>query len=263
MRVAVIGLGSIGRRHVGNLLSLGCEVYGYDPHPSARARTLEQFPDIRVCVADLSATDPYEADAWVIATPWNRHLGFVEDAIKHRIPMFIEKPLGALMELPRWREIAAMDLPITQIGYQCRFHPKAQAMKLLFPEPEWGRFICCGRLDARYGPFLLEAVSHDIDLALWLGADADQLIHQGRWWSLQYKERDGYTRVWSIGTHDDLGAEVSFGSPEELGDEMYRAELAHFLDCVRENKPTICPLADGLRVLEVCQQVEQMTRQPA
>jgi predicted dehydrogenase len=35
-------------------------------------------------------------------------------------------------------------------------------------------------------------------------------------------------------------------------------EMRHFLDCVRSNTPTICPLSEGLKVLEVCAQVQEM-----
>lgn len=218
---------------------------------------------------------PQDFDALVIATPWDRHLEYVEAAIACRTPFFIEKPLGSLEQLPRWRAIAQMDLPVNQVGYQCRFHPKAHAMKLLFPDATWGRFRCQCQLSDRYGPFLLEAVSHDLDLALWLGASPtvasvntqhhDGLMQRAELgqFSVEYAERADYLRLWSVGTWSDLGAEVSFDSPEALGDQMYRDEMAHFLECVRENKPTICPLADGLRVLEVVQQVEALTRQPA
>lgn len=276
MRVAVIGLGSAGRRHVGNLLALGCEVYGDDPHPSSRARCLEQYP--QVVILDNHALD-YPIDAWVMASPWNTHLHWVELAIELRRPFFVEKPLGSLEQLPRWREIAQMDLPVNQVGYQCRFHPRIKAMLAHVGAPDRGGFYC--DCDMRlwpgksYGPTLLEC-SHDLDLALWCGAPSTVssayysettgfniwLDPNERWLVSLSCESAGYSRYWGIGNRQ-RDASSRFLSPQELGDQMYRDELAHFLDCVREQKPTICPLSDGLRVLEVCQQVEQMVKQPA
>jgi hypothetical protein len=46
-------------------------------------------------------------------------------------------------------------------------------------------------------------------------------------------------------------------------DESYRLEVAHFLNCVEQNTPTICPLSEGLQVLEICAKVEQWTEQQA
>jgi phosphoglycerate dehydrogenase-like enzyme len=74
-RVAVIGLGSIGRRHSKNLLSLGCEIAGYDSGQKAiwyeeeahQARTLDDIWD-------------WKPGALVIATPWDQHLPWVRMA---------------------------------------------------------------------------------------------------------------------------------------------------------------------------------------
>lgn len=261
MRVLVAGAGSAGKRHIGNLLELGPEVVVYDSSDARRADVLGQFPGVRVLEQPI-----WDIDAMVIATPWDKHLPWVECAVAEKIPFLVEKPLGSLEQLPRWRQLAALDLPVNQVGYQCRFHKKAQAMKLLFPGPAWGDFSCCCRLGGKYGPFLLEAVSHDIDLALWFGANreyndvsiGDGFIQLSEDWRVQYEEGDDYHRMWGVGYHGDLGATAHFHSPEELGADMYRAELEHFLACVREKTLTICPLADGLRVLEIVAQVEAL-----
>jgi len=263
MRIGVIGLGSIGRRHVGNLLSLGCDIYGWDVSEEARGRAKSEYPAIELFDEQVQGRDPI--DAVVIATPYDQHLERVDLMVRMGMPFFVEKPLGSLEQLPRWRELAAMDLPINQVGYQCRFHPKAQAMKLLFPNATHGIFDCVVDMTTWpgvYGPLWLEA-SHEIDMALWLGAqpsvswaDGTSAVLSG--WSVHIRQRPNtYRRLWSIGSDEgDDGATVEFRSPEALGAEMYRAEMAHFLECVREQKPTSVPLADGLRVLEVVAQIE-------
>jgi len=37
----------------------------------------------------------------------------------------------------------------------------------------------------------------------------------------------------------------------------YRAELQHFLMCVESEQPTVCPFSQGLRVVEICEQVRR------
>lgn len=275
MRVTVVGCGSIGRRHIGNLLALGCEVHAMDISESARAQTKALFPTAQV--SDVARMD---VDALVICTPWDRHLEWVEDAIRRRLPFFVEKPLGSLEQLSRWREIAAMDLPVNQVGYQCRFHRAIQEMRSFVEPPTTGGGFYCD-CDSRtwpggsYGPPLLEC-SHELDLALWCGAPPyvdSVLFHDARngnvWlgpderWLVSVHDRsDTYCRHWEL-RNSARDVSARWRAPEHLGEEMYRDELAHFLECVKTNTPTICPLADGLKVLEVCAQVEAMTRQVA
>lgn len=239
LRVAVVGLGSIGRRHVGNLLALGCEVSGDDTSSDAEARAKQQYPSL-----DCAKMAIYRVDAIVIATPWDTHLDWVEWCIGRSLPFFVEKPLGSLEQLPRWRELAAMDLPVNQVGYQLRFHPRYRAMRAMVPNPTDGGFACDFDMatwpGSAYGPAALEA-SHELDLALDCGLPPDVVvIHSGA---------AEYYRSWAI--CDDIAiAEAHFTSAADLGDQMYVDEMAHFLECVREQKPTRVPLADGLRVLE-------------
>lgn len=258
MRVGVVGLGSIGRRHIGNVFGLGADVVALDVDGAQIERAKAEYPMLRLAGVRFIE----QLDAVVIATPWDKHLEWAEWAIEHRLPMFIEKPLGSIEQLPRWREIAAMDLPVNQVGYMLRWQREARLLKSLNPlgGELWLRWNA-----AKYG-HRLEESSHEIDLALWMGADAAALdvverddLRFGPWRVRINDRSDRYWRQWEATSASGRMSQVSracFRSPDELGDEMYRDEMAHFLDCVREGKQTDCPLADGLRVLEVCAQIE-------
>lgn len=262
----MIGCGSAGRRHIGNLLALGCQVFAFDPSLEALALVSSGAKTVRW---DLCTFVPGDFAAIVIATPWDQHLDLVEMAVATDVAVFCEKPLGSLDQLPRWRELATIPLPVTtQVGYQCRFHPLAMAIYKMKPHGA-SMLVNCDMASwpgSAYGPPLLE-MSHEIDLVLWWGAGSvswgclersHQDIQFGSEWcvELEWKEPH-YFREWkSYFAGSQLRAE--FSSPKSLGDEMYRAEMAHFLECVREQKPTSVPLADGLRVLEVCAQVEAL-----
>ena len=256
MRIGVVGAGSIGRRHIGNLLALGCTVAVADPSPKARARVAKDY-----AVAACDSVLRFEGlDALVIATPYDSHLDWVEEAVRRKLPFFVEKPLGSLEQLPRWREIAAMELPVNQVGYNCRCHPKAQEMKrgtFLVPRVF---FLCCdiGTWPGRYGDPLLEC-SHEIDLALWCGSSvlnsarrftggAGLRFDDGTMVWMLWESQDPYSRRW---LHQTIV------EPHEL-DATYYIEMAAFLEAIRLGCPSICTLCDGLKVLEVCAQVEAM-----
>jgi predicted dehydrogenase len=170
VRIGLVGLGSIGRRHLGNLLALACDVVAFDVSVDARQRAWTDYTHVQY----VGALPFAGLDALVIATPIGNHLRWVEEAIARRIPFFVEKALGTLDQLPRWREIAALELPINQVGYNLRFHPKLQTLRAHVDGAEAGQFFL--DCDMRqwpgvYGPMVLEC-SHEIDLALYCGAAA-------------------------------------------------------------------------------------------
>lgn len=268
MKVGLVGLGSIGRRHLGNLLDLGCDVVAFDVSADARAKAEASYPHARYVDSLLFAG----LDALVIATPIGNHLRWVEEAVARKIPFFVEKALGTLEQLPRWREIAAMDLPVNQVGYNLRFNANAVAMKAGRERAEVGIFHCgcdMGTWPGRgYGAPLLE-MSHEIDLALWFGAPPSNVggwaegseaeitfgPYVDRWRVYLNGGASAYGRWWYVD-----GVESAFAAPGELGEAMYRGEIFAFLSSVTMHQPmsNAATLADGLKVLEVVAQLEQV-----
>lgn len=268
MKVAVIGYGSIGQRHAKNLRALGCGALAYDTDP---AKDLPGPDEI----------DYAQYDAVVIATPYETHLEYAMQARHYSTPFFVEKPLGSIEQIESWREFASdPKLPLHQVGYQCRFHPDAITIK----QREGKRVIdmkC--HLDMRtwpgvYGDPLLEC-SHDIDLALWWGAPTtvdpewseaiEQRPHED-WFRLKsggqrpsallwfrYQEECPWMREWSCdGTPN--GYQTAFWKERPVGDEVYIDEMRHFIQRVESNfygRTMAATLDDGIKVLEVCQQV--------
>ena len=122
MRFVVIGCGSIGKRHIGNLLVLGHEVAGYNRGEVRRVEALDRFgipvyDDLDVML------DEFPADAAVIATPQALHMEHSLTATQKGLHLFIEKPLsGSLEGLDMLeREVKSRGL-ITHIGCNMRFH---------------------------------------------------------------------------------------------------------------------------------------------
>lgn len=273
MKLTIVGGGSIGERHLANALSLGCQVTVYEPRPERADYLRANYP--ATVLSGLSPDDHW--DAVMVCTPWDQHLLFAQEAVRRRTPLFVEKPLGSLEQIEDWRTLVAEagDL-VTQVGYMLRFHRKAIALRALVDDrARAGYFrLSCDMAQwngGSYGPPLLEC-SHELDLALWFGAppvvsnrvdqSSSDVIRLGSDWMVFWtSSSERYWRFWSLGedaSEDQVYAHVAFDSPDKLGTLMYYDELAHFLDCTQTGRQTDCPLADGLRVLEVCKQVEGM-----
>ena len=272
LRVAVVGAGSVGTRHIGNLLDLGCHVDVWESDERRRAAAAQRFPDAR-CLDRWSSH--VQCDAMVVASPYISHLAWAVEVERRGCALFIEKPLGDPSQLSLWRHLAAqMSNRVTQVGYQCRFHQVAQAMKLLQPAESGFFATAC---DMRtwpgkaYGPLLLEA-SHDLDLALHMGAPSTVTeatidphyvaIQLGPHWRVTLEDRADYRREWTVEQRGQ-SMSVTFDRPEALGTLAYYDEMRHFIECVSEHRQTDCPLSAGVRVLDVASQVEQMARRAA
>lgn len=266
----MIGCGSIGRRHIQNLLALGQDVWALD----TSAEALASLPRAahRVWHEPETAWMPTDFDALVIATPADRHLPLVEAAVMTRRPFFVEKPLGTVDQLPRWRELAALDLPVNQVGYHLRFHPDVWWLKDSITPIEYLNLTV--RWDGRrYADPFLES-SHELDLArLLLGDvrieavdrydDGDVFMElTGGHAVIVNPASEPYFRMWHLQS-PHRSASAHFESPAAVGAEAYRDELAHFLICVQRAVPTNVPLAEGLATLELCHQAMQWMPQPA
>lgn len=126
MRLAILGLGSMGLRHVENARARGCAVIGFDPDPVARAK-LESLGG-RGAASAAAAIE--ESDSVVIASPPACHLDHIAAALAAGRPTLVEKPLsdriGALAALLSDAERRGVVVAVAQ---NLRFHPAVNAAK--------------------------------------------------------------------------------------------------------------------------------------
>lgn len=170
MRVLVLGLGSIGMRHAGNLLSLGHEVIGYDTNEAAA----EAAEGMGVKIIDPAAMfDDYELKACVIATPTISHDADMSFAALAGMHMLVEKPIAERpsITLGRALERANKKKLVVMVGNMLRFHPNVKTAKRLIDRPISATFWV---LQKNSRPqYLRDGVirnwgAHEIDLALHL-----------------------------------------------------------------------------------------------
>lgn len=187
-RAVVIGCGSIGRRHLANLQSLGVrDLLASDPDPGADGWLREALLDVPMAPS-LDAVWDWRPDVVFVTSPTHLHLEQAIEAARRGHDLFIEKPvahtLRGLDELERLVDERAL---VTMVGCNMRFHPGPVAVKRLLDERAIGAVLSARISTGSYlpawrpwkdyresysaradqgGGVLLDCI-HEIDLALW------------------------------------------------------------------------------------------------
>jgi predicted dehydrogenase len=172
--VAVLGQGSIGRRHAGLLRELGCRVTTWDTHGGS-------------AVGEQEAVE--SSGAVVIASPTNVHLEQARRALEAGRHVLVEKPLATTTEgVEDLVELAESRGLLLAVGMNLRFHPGPARVKELVATgavgtprtahftfgwhlPDWRpgtdyRDAYSARAELG-GGILLDAI-HELDYAVWI-----------------------------------------------------------------------------------------------
>jgi predicted dehydrogenase len=137
-RVLVVGAGSIGTRHIKNLLMLGARVSVYR-YRRERLGELRALGHVKVMNSIEAALDD-APNAVVISNRTDQHLEVALAAARRGIHMFVEKPLApslaGLDELRR--EVDERGL-VVEVGCMLRFHPTLHRVRSLISNGSLGR----------------------------------------------------------------------------------------------------------------------------
>ena len=138
MKILIAGLGSIGRRHLRNLIALGEEdIVLYRSHRSSLPdEELKDFP----VETDFEAALAHRPQAVIISNPTALHLEVAIPAALAGCHILMEKPVSHSLEHIDIL-VNAVDKSGSRIliGYQFRFHPGLQQIKKLLDEGAIGR----------------------------------------------------------------------------------------------------------------------------
>jgi predicted dehydrogenase len=139
MRVAVVGTGSVGRRHLANLVALGIDVLAVSEH--RRLGELE-LGDARVAAVpslDLALAD---ADAVVVANPSSLHLETARRAVAAERHVLLEKPAHVTATgLAELQHEAAARGVVVAVVQQIRFHPLVARLRELVHGGDLGSLL--------------------------------------------------------------------------------------------------------------------------
>lgn len=180
MRIAVLGQGSIGRRHAANALALGHEVVAWDPIASL----LDGTEHAATAEAALTA-----AEVAIVASPSSEHAAQARLALERGCHTLVEKPLAlSAAHVAPLEELARAGGLTLGVAMNLRFHPGVLALRdalssgtlgdVLVARAWFGSWLPGWRPGTDYrstysaqralgGGVLLDAI-HEIDYLTWL-----------------------------------------------------------------------------------------------
>jgi predicted dehydrogenase len=312
MKFLIVGLGSIGRRHLRHLAVLGQkDILLCRTHQST-------LPDNELAgylvETDLDAALAYQPDAVIVSNPTALHMDTAIPAARAGCHIFLEKPIAHdLSKIPDLQKAVNENAVRVLVGFQFRYHPGLRKMKDILDSDEVGRPIS---VRAHWGEYLPDwhpwedyrqsyaarkdlgggvilTLTHPLDYvrmlfgeveALWafkgqlsdLEIDVEDVAEIGLKFSkgilgslhLDYNQRPPRHQVEVVCTKGTMrwdqageGLEVYSADAKEWKryplpegferDDLFRAQMAHFIEVVEGKAEPVCTLADGVRVLEM------------
>jgi predicted dehydrogenase len=313
MKFLIAGFGSIGRRHLRNLRTLGeTDFVLLRSHKST-------LPDDEISglpvETNIDAALAYQPDGVIVSNPTALHLAVAIPAARAGCAILMEKPIShSLDKVKEFKEAAQTGGAGVLLGYQFRFHPSLRQVKTWLDEDMIGRSLS---FRAHWGEYLpnwhpwedyrasytsrqdlgggvVVTLSHPVDYLRWLLGDVQNLwAFSGRISDLEIQVEDyaeigmqfssgvvgslhvdyfqqppshtleitgtkgritwdnadgraelfrSATRVWQ-----DVSLPVDFDR-----NELFLAEMSHFLEVVQHKAEPLCNLADGEAALKIC-----------
>lgn len=212
MKVLIVGLGSIGQRHLRNLRhifgaeidvsayrSIGRNIKISDDMTAQTDADLEDSYNIKI-YTDYADALGQKPDTVIVANPTRLHLPTALEAAKQGCHFFIEKPISDGIDgISELQAIVKEKKLITLIGYQLRFHPCLELIRKLLDEGRIGQVI---NVHCEFGEYLpgahpyedyrtgyaarkdlgggaLLSLSHELDYLQWLFGMPDKLFALG------------------------------------------------------------------------------------
>jgi predicted dehydrogenase len=325
MKFLIAGLGSIGRRHLNNLLALGEQdiLLLRSGHSTLPDQALDSYP----VETDQAVALSQQPDAVIISNPTSFHLNVAIPAAQAGCHLLLEKPISHTMDgVNDLREAVQRGGGQVLVGFQFRFHPSLQKIASLLSESaigrplsfraHWGEWLpgwhpwedyrrgFSARADLGGGVIL--TLSHPLDYLRWLfgtvetlwsfagrlgdlDLDVEDTAEIGLQFAcgvfgsvhLDYNQRPPAHTLEIIGTHGvirwdnadgvvrvvkmiDERKDLTPRPPSLVGkgenyplpagferNDLFLAEMRHFLAVCRSETLPLCTLEDGVEALRL------------
>ncbi|MBI3475466.1 MAG: Gfo/Idh/MocA family oxidoreductase [Acidobacteria bacterium] len=192
MKALVVGCGSIGKRHLQNLKSLGVsELAVVENDDGRRERVASEFGV--TSWSNLKDGLRWAPDFVVIATPTHLHIEQALEVATGGFALFVEKPLShASAGISDLIRVVEQRRSVSMVGCNMRFHPGPRKVKELLEQGRLGKIVSARIHAGSYlpswrpgtdyrtnysartetgGGCILDCI-HEIDLARWYLGDA-------------------------------------------------------------------------------------------
>ena len=150
VKILIVGLGSIGRRHLRNLRALGeRDILLFRTH---RATLPDEDLDGLPVFTDLHQALAEKPDGVIIANPTAAHLSTALPAARAGANLLIEKPVSHTLEgLDELKEALTLKHARAMVGFHFRYHPVLGEVRQILAEGSLG-WTLSGR--AHWGDYL-------------------------------------------------------------------------------------------------------------
>lgn len=312
MKFLIAGFGSIGRRHLRNLLSLGEKdiILYRSNHSTLPVDEIAEFP----VETNIDAAFSHKPDAVIVSNPTHLHLEVGIQAARHGCHILLEKPVShSLARIDEFITVVDQNKIQVLVGFQWRFHPCFQQAAKLISDGTIGRPLSAC---THYGDYIpnwhpwedyrnsyaahrnmgggvVRTLCHPIDYIRWLMGEVESVWgvtghvsdldidaedfadlgfkHSNRAVSsihLDYYQQPSSMRLEIIGTSGTIswdnadnilrifvpttGKWELYPAPEKFErNDMFLAEIRHFLAVAHEDAQPICTLQDGIAVQNI------------
>lgn len=150
--IAVIGAGSIGRRHIDNLRLLHPKAQLYWLGATGQIPPQNQLAEV-VYPTSIDELILLPVDYCVVASPSSAHLAHVQTLLARNIPLLVEKPLAATLSDGLQMQqlcLTAPQVPVA-VAYCLRFLPALQLLKSTLDSGRLGKIL---HIDAHVAQYL-------------------------------------------------------------------------------------------------------------
>jgi predicted dehydrogenase len=198
MKIAIMGCGSIGKRHLENILSISptTQIIAYDSDKTQLKLVVQAHPNISI-TTELEYIWQQSPQIVIIALPTSLHISYALLAAKNNCHLFIEKPLShSLIGISKLIKLTEQKKLVSLIGCNLRFHWAIQKIKELLDKKIIGKVLSANfssgsflpdwhpKTDYRLlysaqqklgGGVILDAI-HELDYPCWFFGEIKQII---------------------------------------------------------------------------------------
>ena len=187
MKIGIVGLGSIGRKHASIVHELGGSVYALRSNKGSLKRLTGDLKFVQQ-ITELRKFKESGLDAVIISTPTSIHISNLTDIADLDVPVLVEKPIAS--ELSDLSVLSKQQQGRIRVAFCLRFHPITLKVKEVISSFKLGRVLKANLVVGQHLPTwhpytdyrteyfskkslgggALRTLSHELDLAYhWFG----------------------------------------------------------------------------------------------